>query len=374
MLGLYIHIPFCAKKCHYCNFVITLSGDPDQRGLFLSALAKEAAHEAPHFEGRSFDTLYFGGGTPSVLSADETERLFRIIRGHFHVKEDAEITWEANPGDADKEKVSLYRSLGTNRVSLGAQSFNDATLKRLNRSHDAGDIRRSFQLFRDGGFGNINLDLILSLPRETLGDVERSLTEAVRLGPDHISLYELAIEEGTRFGRQFKQGTLALPDEALGLQMLSFARQYLKNEGYRHYELLNYARPGFESRHNLLYWSNEEYLGLGPGAFSYVGGRRSRTSATVGEYLRKMEKGDWAAREEEMLDTGKKEIESFLLALRLTEGASLSRFRGLVAKFNRPIRELSGKGLLAETENKIRLTPRGQFFAETVFAELSSLE
>ncbi len=372
MTGLYIHVPFCARKCHYCNFVISTSNSPEDHREFLAALAKEMAWIAPRFRGKLFDTLYLGGGTPSKLTAPDTERLFSLARKNFRFREDAEVTLEANPGDIDRERASHTRALGVNRVSLGAQSFQERALVDINRSHGVRDIVESFSALREAGLGNISMDLILSLPGQTLGDAKDSLEALLRLGPEHMSLYELVVEEKTVFGHLHRQDKLNLPDEQSQVEILSLARRTLKKSGYRHYELLSYAKPGFESRHNRIYWDNGEYLGLGPAAFSYLDGRRYRNSRSVEEYLDKVRRGDWTACEEETLTGEKKEVESLLLALRLDEGADTRRFGPLVARLAEPLRNLKEKGLLDLGRERLRLTPRGQLFAETVFMELST--
>ncbi len=371
MTGLYIHIPFCRKKCHYCNFVITSTGASSKRAGFLSAMKKEIAHYRGRFAKVFFDTLYFGGGTPSQLDEEEMEEVFGALRSAFRFHNGIEITCEVNPGDVDLRRARMLKSLGFNRISLGAQSFHDTTLKRLNRSHDADEITTSFHVLQEAGFKNINLDLILSLPGEMLEDVKTSLECAVKIKPKHISLYELCVEEKTVFGMQAKKGTLRLPSEETQVDMLAFARRYLKDHGFEHYELLNYCRPGFESKHNLLYWENRGYLGLGPGAFSYFDGRRFRNSETYEEYISKIGAGDWSATEEETLTAEKKETESFLLALRLTRGARKERFSAWLSRRRPSVDALKSGGMLAEASGYVRLTPQGQFFAETVFTELS---
>ena len=373
MTGLYVHIPFCAKKCHYCNFVVTTANTSVNHDAFLGALEKQMIFAGDFFQTSELDTLYLGGGTPSVMSKEETITLFDLIKRHFRIKNGAEITCEINPESLDLEKAENYRRMGANRISLGAQSFRDETLKRLNRPHAAKDIANSFQLSRKVGFDNISLDLILSLPGETLDDVKNSLNRLLELGPDHVSLYELTIEPKTVFGSLSKKGKWAFPDEDLQVEMLLLGRTTLKKAGFRHYELLNYAKPGFESRHNRIYWDNQEYLGLGPGAFSYIKGQRFMFAASYLDYLQKIEKGDWSNSEEETLDAEKKEVESFLLALRTYEGADTGRFHSLMERMEENIQNLEAKELLASTGGRIRLTNRGQLFAETVFAELSSL-
>ena len=372
MTGLYIHIPFCRKKCHYCNFVIAPVGSAMSRSSFLAALEKEAEHFATRFSDVIFETVYLGGGTPSTLELDEWEWLFHILRRNFRWKADAELTCEVNPGDADLNKAFFLKKLGINRVSLGAQSFHEETLKRINRAHHAGDIESSFRYLRDAGFKNINMDLILSLPGESWSLAQASLEKTIHLNPEHISLYELTIEEKTVFGRLAHEGKLSLLGEEEQFAVLSNARVFLQKAGYRHYELLNYAKPGFESRHNQLYWANEDYLGLGPGATSYFDGRRFRNSDSYEQYLEKISRNDWSAHEEEILDAKKKEIESFLLALRLADGASVERFHLLILNFEEEIDDLCEKGLLIKVEGRLQLSAKGQFFAETVFTELSS--
>jgi oxygen-independent coproporphyrinogen-3 oxidase len=372
MTGLYVHVPFCKKKCHYCNFTIALSGSQERHGTFLAALERESLRHHGRFKDVSFETVYLGGGTPSSLRSGELNRLFSVLAVHFKWKPDAEITCEVNPGDVDREKAELLLGLGVNRVSFGAQSFHDDTLKRLNRAHDASEITRSYGILRNSGFKNINLDLILSLPGEGWDKVRVSLEKAVKLSPEHISLYELTVETKTVFGDLHEKGRLRLPDEETQFETLSKAREFLKSQGYAHYELLNYAKPGFESRHNRLYWANHEYLGLGPGAYSYIDGRRSRFAESYASYLSKIRAGDWTASEEEVLSPGNKEIESFLLALRLSEGASAARFENVLGSFGKDLTDLLEKGLLLHDNGRIRLSQKGQFLAESVFTQLSS--
>ncbi len=372
MPGLYIHVPFCKKKCHYCNFTIALSGPEARHAEYLEALDREASRHYERFKGVLFETVYLGGGTPSTLRPAEFRRLFSDLGCYFQWKPEVEVTCEVNPGEMDLEKAELLRELGVNRVSFGAQSFHDETLKSLNRAHGVSDITRSFGILRQAGFKNINLDLILSLPGEGWDKARYSLERALELGPEHISLYELTVEAKTVFGDLHKKGKLALPDEDAQFETLSKAREFLMSRGYIHYELLNYAKPGFESRHNCLYWANGDTLGLGPGAYSYVDGRRSRFADSYHSYLSKIGAGDWSSVEEETLSRENKEIESFLLALRLTEGAPVARFEGVLARFKKDIADLSEKGLLLQDRGQIRLSPRGQFLAESVFTQLSS--
>ncbi len=371
MIGLYVHIPFCQKKCHYCNFVIALAGSHDSRRAFAEALHHEIERQSAYFQETTFETLYIGGGTPSRLEPTELEWLFHELKRNFKFRPGAEITCEVNPGDVGLDKAMLLRKLGVNRVSLGAQTFHDDTLQHLNRTHLSGDIGSCFRYLRDAGIENISLDLILALPGEFWDRAKDSLEKAVALKPDHISLYELTIEEKTVFGELHRQDRLNLPSEEEQFEILENARQFLKGCGYQHYELLSFAKPGFESKHNQLYWANEEYLGLGPGAFSYINGKRYRFADSYESYVSKIQAGDWSLFEEEILSEEKKLIESFLLALRLKEGAAAARFEPLLHEFKEEIESLEERGLLIRENGRVRLTEKGKFFAETVFAELS---
>lgn len=374
MTGLYVHIPFCVKKCHYCDFVIAQAGDAERHGKFLDALEAEMGERAERFKNVKFDTLYLGGGTPSALSIDETKRLFDSIHRYFRLKPGAEVSCEVNPGDVDAAKAKLYRDVGVGRVSLGAQTFREATLRRLNRAHGAADISRSYGLLREAGIANISLDLILALPGETMGDVEFSLRALLGLAPEHVSIYELAIEEKTVFGREHSEGRLERPSEETQLEMLTSVRSALKSAGYLHYELLSYSKPGFESKHNLLYWANADTLGLGPGAFSFYDGRRFRVAASFDDYMKKAAHNDFTPCEEETLTPDRRQFESLVLALRLTEGARIADFRKPLEVLRETTSALESKGLIIIDPERIRLSEKGQFFAETVFAELSSPE
>ncbi len=372
MTGLYLHVPFCSKKCHYCDFVVTTATGADAHARYLDALAAECAYRAPRFAGTRFATLYVGGGTPATLDAGETKRLFETVRSHFSFEPGAEVSWEANPGDVTPEKAAAYRELGVTRVSLGAQSFDDAILGTMNRAHDAAAIERTFGVLREAGITDVNIDLMLALPGQDAAGARRSIERTVALGPTHVSLYELVVEPRTVFAVRQKKGELALPPEERALEMLQETRAYLKENGFVHYELLNYAKPGFESRHNRLYWANEDYLGLGPGAYSYFDNHRFRGSASYAEYLKKVETANWTPLDDEKLTPEAHEVESLLLALRLTAGADRARFASLLPKKEKSLCKLEDDGLLIRDEKTLRLSAKGQLFAETVFTELSS--
>lgn len=288
--GIYIHIPFCVRKCNYCAF---LSAPTDAEGIekYVDALLDEIDGCKANFT--SVDSIYLGGGTPSLLSIEQIEKILNALYENFSIDADVEITLEANPGtlgETDAEvfnKLSAYKKLGINRLSIGVQSMNDEVLKYLGRIHNAEDVRRDFHLARKAGFDNINLDLILSVPfTENPMELEiKDTEELIKLAPEHISCYSLQIEEGTPFGKMYADGTLQeLPDE-LDREIYHKVSEILKSHGYDHYEISNFAKPGFESRHNSKYWNMTDYIGLGLGASGFVNGVRYKNNENMQEYL-----------------------------------------------------------------------------------------
>lgn len=371
MNGLYVHLPFCRRRCHYCNFTVTTADSAASGDRFLDALEAEAGRWARTVRGVPFSTVYVGGGTPSALEPGRLERAFGIVRDRFECRPDAEVTLEANPGDVDGASARLYRRLGVTRVSLGAQSFRDETLSHAHRDHDAAAIPRAVAALREAGIDNLSLDLILAMPGERIADVEASVNAAVALEPEHLSVYELAVEDRTVYGHWLRRGRLERPSEDEALEMLRRTRSALARAGYEHYELLSFARPGRRSLHNTLYWTGEPYLGLGPGAASYWQGRRFRSACTVERYVERCLGGDFRPEEEETLDPPKRRVEALVLELRLLEGASLERHAEALEELSANVGRLTAQGLLERADGRLRLSERGQLLAETVFSELS---
>jgi len=326
MRGLYTHIPFCRTRCQYCNFVTTAEPSRALRERFWAAIFAELAHVRKRHGPLSFDTLYLGGGTPSSLSISELDRLTESIHQAFKFREGYECTCEFNPGDGDEAKLKALHGLGVNRVSLGCQSFRDGILQRLGRRHTVGDIKETVVKIRDAGITNISFDLMLRLPGQTGEDFRDSVEKCVELGASQVSLYDLEVHEGTPFGRFQKEGKLDLPSEEDHGRMYENAIESLTGAGYEHYEISNFAKPGFASRHNLLYWHNQEYLGLGPGAFSYLNGIRSQLAPDLESYLARCEAGDWKNAVEDNLSDAEKETETFVMGLRLREGVTPGDF------------------------------------------------
>ena len=267
-LSLYLHIPFCVRKCRYCDF---LSGPQDQetREAYVRSLIREIEEQSVCPRGTCVDTVFFGGGTPSVLTGGQVAGIMEALKGFFSIREDAEISMEMNPGTADAEKLLAFKRAGINRLSMGVQSMRDDELRTLGRIHTADQARQIYQMARDAGFRNINLDLMSALPGQKISDWEKTLLQTVNLGPEHISAYSLIIEEGTPFSHmQLPQ----LPTEEEDRAMYHLTKDLLGEYGYRRYEISNYARAGYACRHNCGYWTGHEYLGLGLGASSYISG------------------------------------------------------------------------------------------------------
>ncbi|MBF0253630.1 MAG: radical SAM family heme chaperone HemW [Candidatus Omnitrophica bacterium] len=369
--GLYVHVPFCARRCHYCNFLTR--GNPTSEDIrdYLNALRLHAAAMRLRTDGRVFGTLYLGGGTPAFLDERSLAEMFAILRENFVFLDDAEITCEANPGELDSQKIQALKALAVKRVSLGIQSFDDALLQKIGRSHDAGDSRRTIGALREAGFVNVSADLMIRLPGQSVDAVRRAARECARLSLQQVVIYDLNVHNGTVFGRLAKDGRLDLPSEDTHQLMMEEAEAVLEAEGFRRYEISNFARPGFESRHNLIYWNNGEYLGLGPGAFSYLDGDRFVFAGSLAEYFQKCASGDWRPRESETIGGPMKEMETLLTGLRLSRGVCRSAFVLIRDHLEKVLPPLVREGFIEEQNRNLRLTRKGRYAAETVFTELS---
>lgn len=266
-LGLYIHIPFCVRKCRYCGFLSFETGNHED---YVKRLVRELENYKNQYKTYTVDTVFMGGGTPSILSSEQLKSIIDAVHSNFKLSSDAEFTIEANPGTVSLSKLKALRGAGVNRLSLGVQSFDDKVLKALGRIHTADEARESFALARQAGFENINIDLMFGVPELTFESWMDTASEAVRLDPEHISAYSLQLEEGTPFYEMYKKGEIEIAGDELDRKMYHEALAAFRDAGYEHYEISNLAKPGFECRHNLKYWSYEEYLGAGLGAHSYI--------------------------------------------------------------------------------------------------------
>lgn len=361
--GIYIHIPFCVKKCNYCAFLSGPAG-PEVRQEYVNHLIEEIrlrSREVPEA-----DTIYFGGGTPSLLTPEQIGHILEEVRKAFRIAEGAEVTLEANPGTLTEESLAGYGNAGINRLSMGVQSMDDRRLRYLGRIHTAEEVRRDVKMAREAGFRNINLDLIFAIPGTDVSDAMEDLEAIAALEPEHISFYSLQLEEGTSFFRDFEAGKLReVPDET-DREMYHRGIQALREKGYRHYEISNFARPGYESRHNSKYWNMAEYVGLGLGASSYTGHRRMVNETDLKAYSEMLDRGKLAFVEVHENSEADDISEAVFTGLRREEGVRYRDVLGSEATFWEYFREAlpearayEAGGFLEMTDEGLRLTERG---------------
>ena len=365
-ISLYIHIPFCVRKCLYCDFP-SFSGMDGMFEDYVRRLCREMGEAAPSFQGIGVKSVFFGGGTPSILPPALMGRIMDKIMSAYDVNSDAEISMEANPGTLDAAKLREYKSMYFNRLSMGLQAWQDRLLERLGRIHRGGEFEDNFLQARDSGFKNINVDLMFSLPGQTMDDWQETLEKVIRLDPEHISAYSLIIEEGTPFFDMYEKGQITETDENTDRRMYYLAKEMLSDKGFRQYEISNFAKEGFECRHNITYWRTEEYRGFGLGAHSYVDGTRFHNSADMKEYMAGGGRLDM-----EKLTPEEMQEEFMFMGLRMNEGISkeefLKRFKtDITSVYGQEIVELISEGLLTENRGRISLTDRGIDVSNQVF-------
>ncbi|NPB10002.1 MAG: radical SAM family heme chaperone HemW [Thermodesulfobacteria bacterium] len=370
--GLYLHVPFCRRKCPYCDFFSLPVSDPPVEE-YLRALKKELELRREELEGLVFTTFYVGGGTPSLLPPWFYEELFSFLAGRLSFAPE-ERTLEANPEGLTPSLLKEYRLL-FNRLSLGAQSFSPEGLRVLGRLHTVEQTKEAVLRAQEAGFQNLSLDLIFAWPGQTVEMLAREIEEALSLAPEHLSCYELTVEPGTPFEQAFRRGTLRKPREEEILAMFSLLWERLAAAGFEHYEISNYARPGRRCLHNLFYWRAEPYLGLGAGAASFLGGRRTKNLEDLKGYLSALEQGRRPVGEEEELDSEALFREAVVLGLRLREGVLRRELRerfgfDLAQYYAREIPFLEARGLVHWDGERLRLTARGLLLANVVFREL----
>ncbi|MBF8970711.1 radical SAM family heme chaperone HemW [Streptococcus sp. NLN76] len=361
----YVHIPFCTQICHYCDFSkVFIKNQPVDD--YLRALMEEIRA----YEPGPVDTLYIGGGTPSALSAPQLEFLLEGLASIFDISQVQEWTLEANPGDLSQDKIDVMAKAGLNRISLGVQTFDDRELRQIGRMHQEKDIYESIDQLKAAGFHNISIDLIYALPNQTMDQVVTNVEKALALDIPHMSLYSLILENHTVFMNRMRRGQLNLPQEDLEVDMFHYIINRLKEAGFDHYEISNFCRPGYESRHNLMYWDNAEYYGLGAGASGYLNGVRYRNHGPIRHYLEAVAAGDARVYKEELSLKEQMEEELFL-GLRKRSGVSIQRFE---QKFARSFEEVYGKvvaklleeGLLIREGDRLRTSQKGLFLGDTV--------
>ncbi|MGT2926232.1 radical SAM family heme chaperone HemW [Streptococcus cuniculipharyngis] len=362
----YVHIPFCTQICYYCDFSkVFIKNQPVDD--YLEALIREIKA----YEIRDLRTLYIGGGTPTAITARQLDYLLSHLTEQINLDMLEEFTIEANPGDLTEDKIAVLKDSAVNRVSLGVQTFNDRHLKQIGRSHNEAQIYSTIDSLKTAGFHNISIDLIYALPRQTMADVEENVKKALALDIPHLSLYSLILEHHTVFMNKMRRGKLNLPTEDLEAEMFEYIIQQMEANGFEHYEISNFTKPGFESRHNLMYWDNDEYFGCGAGASGYINGMRYRNRGPIQHYLKAIRETNHARLSEEVLTKNEQMEEEFFLGLRKKSGVSVKRFEqkfGLSFddQYGQVVKELRAEGLLSEDKDFIRMTKKGLFLGDTV--------
>ena len=361
----YVHIPFCTQICFYCDFSkVFIKNQPFD--AYLDHLIQEFRRE----EITNLRTLYIGGGTPTALSADQLAYLLKELTKSLDLSQMEELTIEANPGDLDPDKIAVLKDSPVNRVSLGVQTFDNRLLKKIGRSHQEQDIYDNIDRLKLAGFDNISIDLIYALPTQTMAQVQENVAKALALDIPHMSLYSLILENHTVFMNRMRRGKLPLPKEELEAEMFEYIIQELERAGFEHYEISNFSKPGFESRHNLMYWDNAEYYGLGAGASGYVDGIRYKNHGPIRHYMQAVEEGNARVQEEHLSQTEMMEEEMFL-GLRKKTGVSKKRFEekfgvNFDQQYGPVVEELTQQGLLVPDKDIVRMTKKGLFLGDTV--------
>ena len=361
----YVHIPFCTQICYYCDFSkVFIKNQP------VDSYLEHLLQEFHSYDIQKLRTLYIGGGTPTALSAPQLEVLLDGLTKNLDLSVLEELTIEANPGDLDEDKIAVLKNSAVNRVSLGVQTFDDKMLKKIGRSHLEKDIYENIDRLKLAGFDNISIDLIYALPGQTMDQVKDNVAKAIALEIPHMSLYSLILENHTVFMNRMRRGKLPLPKEEVEAEMFEYIIAELERAGFEHYEISNFSKPGFESRHNLMYWDNAEYYGIGAGASGYVNGVRYKNHGPIRHYLKAVEEGN-ARINEEYLSLREQMEEEMFLGLRKKTGVSMKRFEEKFGTsfdnlYGQVVRDLCHQGLLQVEGQQIRMTKKGLFLGDTV--------
>src|SRR5215203_3830864 len=369
--GLYVHIPFCSSRCSYCDFATGLY-QSDLAERYVRAVVQEI--QSSRNVASHVDTLYFGGGTPSLLSPSQLDCILLALHDHFEIDNLPEITLEINPGSVNSEKLGEFRRLGVNRASFGAQTFDDAELAKLGRSHSAADALRTFADLREAGFANVSFDLIAGLPAQTLTGWQRNIKIALELRPEHLSFYLLEVHSGTPLAEHIRRGIQPVPDDDLAGVMYEWMLERASTAGYEHYEISNLCRPGFPSRHNVKYWTSAPYYGFGCSAHSYDGlARRWSNHRDVLKYVETIENGESAVVEEQQLSQTDVRAEALFLGMRMMSGINLRRYResfgvDLRSEHSDDLDRFCKAGLVEFDGELLRLTRTGALLSNEVFA------
>lgn len=371
MPAIYVHVPFCKQKCKYCDFN-SYAGLGSIYQAYVEAVEFEIASQAQEFNDSSVESIYIGGGTPSLLDPSHVTGILSAITGNFNLSRDVEISIEANPETVTRDKLAAIRESGVNRISIGFQSLDDDVLEFLGRKHSASQAVDAFRAARKAGFDNINVDMIFGVPGQSIANWAINLEQAASLDPEHISCYGLTIEPGTALEREIALGTVGAPDEDLQADMLIYTIESLADSGYEHYEISNYSKPGKRCRHNLAYWNNDDYIGFGAGAHSKIGNKRFYNIAKPGEYIKAIDLGNHVA---DTINLSIEDImsETVFLGLRKIDGLELKEFEACFGQtifdvYGAQVNELLEDGLIENRNGSLRLTHRGLLLGNEVFS------
>ena len=370
-IGVYIHIPFCKRKCYYCDFV----SYPEKYELqekYIDKVIQEIEENKKILQDNNVTTIYIGGGTPSSIKPELIKRILNKVYNYTEINNIKEITIEVNPGTATKNNLQLYKNCGINRLSIGLQSTNNDILNEIGRIHNFNQFLDTYKWAREAEFKNINVDLMIGIPNQTIDDVKTSLEKVVSLKPEHISVYSLIVEDETPMKKLIESGKLKLPDEEDERNQYKYTKNFLELNGYKHYEISNFAKPGFESKHNLNCWEQKQYIGLGVAAHSYINGVRYSNTISLEEYLNKDSKDIKEIHETQTIDDMKKEY--MLLGLRKIDGVQISKFEEKFGEnpiylFKNELKKLIQEGLLIIDLDNIKLTEKGLDLANIVWEE-----
>jgi len=374
--GIYIHIPFCKSRCSYCDFATGLYQTESAERYVKALIVDLQTTRADELSSR-VDTIYFGGGTPSMLSSDQIERILAVVHSRFQIDSKAEITLEINPGSVTKTKLEEFRTLGINRASFGAQTFHDDELARLGRSHSAGDTLRTFEYLRAADFDNVSFDLIAGLPGQTMIQWQENVERSLGLRPEHLSFYLLEVHANTPLAQHIERGLQPKPDDDLAAEMYKWMLERACDAGYEHYEISNLCLPGFESRHNTKYWQGDAYYGFGCSAHSFDGiNLRWANERDVAAYVDAIEQKQSPMVEETQLSESELQSEAVFLGMRLMRGINMAEYRRLFgvdirARYDQDLSRFSGAGLIEFEGDVLRLTRAGALMSNEVFTALA---
>lgn len=370
-LGIYVHIPFCKQKCSYCDF-ISYCDKNDLIEKYIKALKQEIENSSVN--EYEISTIYIGGGTPSYIESKYISEILKTIKQKYNISRNVEITIEVNPGTATKEKLRDYVEAGINRISIGLQSCNNNLLKMIGRIHTYEEFLSTYKLAREVGFKNINVDLMIGLPNQTLDDVKKSLEEISKLNPEHISVYSLIVEEGTPIEKKIADGQLKLPNEELEREEYWEVKKFLESLGYKHYEISNFAKTGYESKHNLNCWEQKEYLGFGAAAHSYMKKTRYSNTENIEKYINQEMQSEQLHIVHEVQKEEEQKKEYMFLGLRKIDGVQISSFKNKfgcnpIMEFKNELKKLTQEGLIKIDLDQIKLTEKGIDLANIVWEE-----